>query len=161
MNIWLVIAAAAVGSIMGDNLATGSASDTPMSSSFVTAPHWYVGRAHQGRQYLFQKHGGKVVFLGRFVALCAFFAAFLAGVNRMRWARVPCRKRSRRSPCGPSRSASAAYFFGKLLFQLPRGCLPALFSPVALCAFFGIGYLIHRYEHDSLKRRNQALSGPT
>jgi uncharacterized membrane protein YdjX (TVP38/TMEM64 family) len=32
------------------------------------------------------KHGGKVVFFGRFVAVLRAWAAFLAGTNRMRWA---------------------------------------------------------------------------
>ncbi len=38
-------------------------------------------------QYLFLKHGGKVVFFGRFVAVLRAFAAFLAGTNRMPWPR--------------------------------------------------------------------------
>jgi hypothetical protein len=36
-------------------------------------------------QYLFMKHGGKVVFFGRFVAVLRAWAAFLAGTNRMPW----------------------------------------------------------------------------
>jgi membrane protein DedA with SNARE-associated domain len=38
-------------------------------------------------QYLFLRHGGKVVFFGRFVAVLRTWAAFLAGVNRMPWGR--------------------------------------------------------------------------
>ena len=37
-------------------------------------------------QYLFLRHGGKIVFFGRFVAVLRAFAAFLAGVNRYNWA---------------------------------------------------------------------------
>ena len=37
--------------------------------------------------YLFRKHGGKVVFFGRFVAVLRALAAFLAGTNRMPWPR--------------------------------------------------------------------------
>jgi membrane protein DedA with SNARE-associated domain len=36
-------------------------------------------------QYLFRKHGGKVVFFGRFIAVLRAWAAFLAGTNRMPW----------------------------------------------------------------------------
>src|SRR5260370_1776147 len=36
-------------------------------------------------QYLFLRHGGKIVFFGRFVAFLRTFAALLAGVNRMSW----------------------------------------------------------------------------
>jgi membrane protein DedA with SNARE-associated domain len=38
-------------------------------------------------QYLFMRHGGKVVFFGRFVAVLRAWAAFLAGINRVRWPR--------------------------------------------------------------------------
>ena len=33
----------------------------------------------------FFRHGGKIVFFGRFVAVLRAFAAFLAGVNRYNW----------------------------------------------------------------------------
>jgi membrane protein DedA with SNARE-associated domain len=38
-------------------------------------------------QYLFLRHGGKIVFFGRFVAILRTFAAFLAGVNHLPWPR--------------------------------------------------------------------------
>jgi membrane protein DedA with SNARE-associated domain len=36
-------------------------------------------------QYLFARHGVKVVFFGRFIAVLRTFAAFFAGVSKMRW----------------------------------------------------------------------------
>jgi membrane protein DedA with SNARE-associated domain len=36
-------------------------------------------------QYLFLRHGGKIVFFGRFVDILRMFAGLLAGVNRMDW----------------------------------------------------------------------------
>ena len=36
-------------------------------------------------RYLFDCHGGKVVFFGRFVSVRRTYAAFLAGTNRMPW----------------------------------------------------------------------------
>ena len=36
-------------------------------------------------RYLFAQHGWKVVFFGRFVAVLRTFAAFFAGVGKMRW----------------------------------------------------------------------------
>lgn len=36
-------------------------------------------------QYLFLRHGGKIVFFGRFVDILRMFAGVLAGVNRMGW----------------------------------------------------------------------------
>jgi len=37
--------------------------------------------------YVFDRHGGKVVFFGRFVSVLRTYAAFLAGTTRMRWPR--------------------------------------------------------------------------
>lgn len=38
-------------------------------------------------QYLFLRHGGKIVFFSRFVAVLRAVAALLAGANRMNWSR--------------------------------------------------------------------------
>jgi membrane protein DedA with SNARE-associated domain len=38
-------------------------------------------------RYMFDRHGGKVVFFGRFVAVLRTYAAFLAGVGQMEWRR--------------------------------------------------------------------------
>ncbi len=38
-------------------------------------------------EYVFQRHGGKVVFFGRFISILRTYAAFLAGTNRMPWVR--------------------------------------------------------------------------
>ena len=38
-------------------------------------------------RYLFDRHGGKVVFFGRFISVLRTYAAFLAGVNMMVWRR--------------------------------------------------------------------------
>ena len=38
-------------------------------------------------RYLFDRHGGTVVFFGWFVSVLRTYAAFLAGANRMRWPR--------------------------------------------------------------------------
>ena len=86
LNIWLVILAAAAGSILGDNAGYWIGHRYAYAAVLrygrrigLTEPRIKIG------QYLFRKHGGKVVFLGRFVALLRILAAFLAGVNRMPW----------------------------------------------------------------------------
>lgn len=83
-----VIAAAAAGAILGDNI-----------GFFIGREGGYRLLRRYGRyirlderklklgQYLFKKHGGKVVFFGRFVAVLRALAAFLAGTNRMPWPR--------------------------------------------------------------------------
>lgn len=88
LNIALVIAAAAAGAIVGDNL--GFWAGREGGYRLVRRYGRYV-RLDERRlklgQYLFDRHGGKVVFFGRFVAVLRTWAAFLAGVNRMPWSR--------------------------------------------------------------------------
>jgi len=36
-------------------------------------------------RYLFERHGGKIVFFGRFIAVLRVFAAVLAGINKYGW----------------------------------------------------------------------------
>jgi membrane protein DedA with SNARE-associated domain len=86
LNVELVIAAAASGAILGDNAGylIGRWAGFPLIRRYGR----YVGlndkRAKIG-QYLFQKHGGKVVFVGRFIAILRTFVALMAGANHMEW----------------------------------------------------------------------------
>ena len=57
----------------------------PLSASRGRPQHHLDPRRLKLGQYLFQKHGGTVVFFGRFVSVLRTWAAFLAGVNRMDW----------------------------------------------------------------------------
>ncbi len=88
-HIGLVIACAAAAAILGDNAGywVGREFGFPLVYKYGR----YV-RIDEGRlkvaQYLFQRHGGKIVFFGRFVAILRAFAAFLAGVNHMPWPRI-------------------------------------------------------------------------
>jgi len=86
LDIVLVIAAAAAGAIIGDNI--GFAIGHWGGYRLIRRYGHYV-RLHKGRlklgQYLFRKHGAKVVFFGRFVSILRAYAAFLAGTNRMPW----------------------------------------------------------------------------
>jgi membrane protein DedA with SNARE-associated domain len=83
-----VIVAAAAGAIVGDNIgyAIGRKGGYKLLLKFghrvrVKESHLKVAR------YVFDRHGKKVVFLGRFVALLRTYAAFLAGVGQMEWRR--------------------------------------------------------------------------
>ena len=83
MQIEWVIAAAACGAIMGDNI--GFWVGREFGRHVVDRFGSYVGldeRRMKLGQYLFDRHGGKIVFFGRFVAFLRAFAALLAGINR-------------------------------------------------------------------------------
>lgn len=86
LSIGTVIVCAAAGAIIGDNL--GFSIGRNFGTRLVDRFGKYVGltpsRMLIGR-YLFERHGGKIVFFGRFIAFLRVFAAVLAGVNRYPW----------------------------------------------------------------------------
>ncbi|WP_052889888.1 DedA family protein [Thermogemmatispora carboxidivorans] len=86
LQIPLVIACAALGAIVGDNLGylLGRHGGRPLVERFgryIFLKPEHLDRAEQ----FFARHGDKTVFFGRFIAVLRAWAAFLAGVNRMRW----------------------------------------------------------------------------
>jgi len=88
LSLVLVIAAAAAGAILGDNLGywVGRKGGYRLLRRYGRSIRLEERRLKLG-QYLFLRHGGKVVFFGRFVAVLRAWAAFLAGTNRMPWPR--------------------------------------------------------------------------
>src|SRR5215472_5339643 len=82
LDIVAVVLVAATGAILGDNV--GYLIGRRIGAPLVARWGRYVG-LHEARlkvgQYLFLRHGGKIVFFGRFVALLRTFAALLAGAN--------------------------------------------------------------------------------
>jgi membrane protein DedA with SNARE-associated domain len=84
LHLEYIIAAAAGGAIIGDNIGfwVGREFGTPLLSNWG----YLIGLDERKRklgQYLFASHGGKIVFFGRFVALLRAFAALLAGANQL------------------------------------------------------------------------------
>src|SRR5271165_3212902 len=88
LHLYGVIGAAAAGAILGDNCGywVGREFGFPIAYRYGRYVRLDERRLKLG-QYLFMKHGGKIVFFGRFVAILRAFAAFLAGVNRFNWER--------------------------------------------------------------------------
>jgi len=84
----LVIVAAASGAILGDNIGfwIGREGGYRLLRRYGRYIRLDERKVKLGL-YLFRKHGGKVVFFGRFIAVLRAFAAFLAGTNRMLWPR--------------------------------------------------------------------------
>lgn len=86
LDIGLVLAAASAGAILGDNLGYWVGREYGF---LVLLRHGAkIGireRQLKMGQYLFLRHGGKVVFFGRMVAVLRVLAALLAGINRMPW----------------------------------------------------------------------------
>ena len=86
LHIWGVILAAIGGAIMGDNFGylIGRWAGIPLLRKFGK----YVGLTDKRldlSRYLFKTQGGKVVFVGRFIAILRTFVALFAGANHMEW----------------------------------------------------------------------------
>ena len=86
LSIPQVILAAASGAILGDNLGfwVGREGGFRLLRRYGRYIRLDERKLKLGL-YLFRRRGGKVVFFGRFIVVLRAWAAFLAGVNRMRW----------------------------------------------------------------------------
>src|SRR6202022_779594 len=83
LDIRLIIATAAAAAILGDNI--GYLLGLKLGRKALLRWGHLIGLDQRKRdlgEYLFLRHGGKIVFLGRFVAVLRVFAAVLAGANR-------------------------------------------------------------------------------
>ena len=85
LGIW---AAAAAGAIIGDNIGFGIGhwGGYRLLRRYGSKIRLNESKLKVGR-LIFDRHGGKVVFFGRFVSILRTYAAFLAGTNRMHWLR--------------------------------------------------------------------------
>lgn len=83
LDIRLIIATAAGAAILGDNVGYW-VGRTLGRKVLLRWGSWIGVDEHKLDlgEYLFLRHGGKIVFLARFVAVLRVFAAVLAGVNR-------------------------------------------------------------------------------
>lgn len=84
----LIFAVAASAAVVGDNVGyvLGRWGGWPLVHRYGRYVRLDESRLKVAR-YVFARHGGPVVLLGRFVALLRTTSAFLAGVNHMPWRR--------------------------------------------------------------------------
>jgi membrane protein DedA with SNARE-associated domain len=88
LSVWIIFAVAAAAAIAGDNIGfwIGGKGGYRLLRKYGHYVRIDESKLKIGR-YIFDRHGGKVVFLGRFVSVLRTYAALLAGINRMRWPR--------------------------------------------------------------------------
>jgi membrane protein DedA with SNARE-associated domain len=85
-NIGVVIAVAAAAAIIGDNIGywVGRTGGRRLLERWGPVAR-YADRVLPPGERFFKRHGGKTVFLARFVAVLRVTAAWLAGISHMRW----------------------------------------------------------------------------
>ena len=159
LQIGWVIAAAVLGAVVGDNIGFWIGRDLgyPVMLRYgrfvrLTEPRIKLG------QYLFLRHGGKVVFFGRFIALLRTLAAFLAGANRMPWERFLVF-----NVLGGVVWAGCygigAYWLGRAFHRL-LGPAGLVLLAAFIVAVIGGLFLLRRHEKMLEERAERALPGP-
>ena len=86
LSPWLIFLVAAAAAIVGDNIGywIGDKGGYPLARRYGPKVRLDERKLKIAR-YLFDRHGAKVVFFGRFVSVLRTYAAFLAGTSKMRW----------------------------------------------------------------------------
>jgi membrane protein DedA with SNARE-associated domain len=88
LSPWIIFAVALAGAVTGDNIGYWIGHKGGYRLARTYGPRVRLDeRKLKIARYLFDTHGSKVVFVGRFIFVLRIFAAFLAGTSRMRWHR--------------------------------------------------------------------------
>lgn len=158
LRIWWVIAVAAAGAILGDN---GGYSVGRYGGARLLLRYGEKIRLDDRKLkvgvWVFRRHGGKVVFFGRFVSILRTYAAFLAGTNRMRWLRFL----GFNAAGGIIWSAIygvAYYEFGSALKGL-NTTIDAVLGAIAFAILVGVLVWMRRKERDLEERAERELGG--
>jgi len=159
LEILFVIAAAAAGSILGN-----------IAGFWIGREGGYRLLLHYGHyirlterkiklgQYLFLRHGGKIVFFARFVAVLRVFSAVLAGANRMSWSRFLLFNAAG-GIIWATLYGAGAYYLGEraLLLTKYTGIAAAVGAIVLLSTIL---ILLRRHEAHLQAEAERALPGP-
>ena len=159
LSLPLVIAAAATGAILGDNLGfwIGREGGYRLLRRYGRYIRLEERRLKLG-QYLFMRHGGKVVFFGRFVAVLRAWAAFLAGTNRMPWPRFLFFNAAG-GTVWATLYGLGGYLLGDNVHRLtgPVGTVALVLAVLVIIAFL---VFLRRNEHRLEEEAERALPGP-
>jgi len=159
LGIVPVIAAAALGAIVGDNAGFWVGRQFGYRLLFRVHGRLRIpdGKIELG-QYLFHRYGRLVVFIARFIALLRSLAPLLAGANRMHWTHFALADAAG-VVVWASIYGGGAYAFGQEMHRVARPVAWALLS-VAVVAFV-LGFrLLRRHIEQLESEAERALPGP-
>jgi len=108
-------------------------------------------------RYVFQQHGGKVVFIGRFIAVLRTYAAFLAGTNRMHWRRFLAFNAAGGITWACA-VALGSYYIGSALKHV-RGTFDIVIGVVAVLVVVGFLLYLRKAEERYAALAEQAFPG--
>ncbi|HVA74237.1 MAG TPA: DedA family protein [Acidimicrobiales bacterium] len=154
LSVWGIFAAASAGAIIGDNIGfwVGDKGGYRLLRRFGKYIHLDEGKLKVGR-YIFDRHGGKVVFFGRFVSVLRTYAAFLAGTNKMRW-RAFLVFNAAGGILWSGIYSFAAYYAGDSL-RHASGKIDIIIGAIAVVVIVGV-FLFIRHQGGKLQERAEA-----
>lgn len=159
LNIFAVIltaaAAAIVGRIIGYALGRGFGYWLLLRyGGYVrmTEPRIKLG------QYLFLRHGGKIVFIAQFIPVLRTFAGLFAGANMMPW-RDFLYANIMGSVIWSLSYGYAAYALGRQ-FERLQGPVVIIIAAVTVIGFVVGGIFVNRHEAQLLAEAERAMPGP-
>ena len=159
LSAWAVFAVASAAAIIGDNAGfwIGRKGGYRLARAYGPKIRLDEGKLKIAR-YLFDTHGPKVVFFGRFTAVLRTYAAFLARASRMSWRRfLPANAAGGIVWAGVYTIAS--YFAGDTLRRL-SGTISVVLTVVGVLAVVAVGLVIRRQMRRLAPRAEAAYPGP-
>jgi membrane protein DedA with SNARE-associated domain len=148
LHIWLVIIIGVASAIVGDNV--GYLLGRHFGREVLEAP----GPFHRRRvevigvgDRFFERHGPKAVFFARWIALIRFAAAWLAGINGMRWSQFFF--------WNAVGGISWGVTYGLVGYFLGSAAANAI-SKFGIYAFIGLGLLFVAYVYFKLRGRESS-----
>jgi membrane protein DedA with SNARE-associated domain len=159
LSPWLILAVASAAAIIGDNIGywIGDKGGYPLARRY--GPRVRLDqRKLKITRYMFDNYGAKMVFFGRFVLVLRTYAAFLAGVSRMRWRRfLPANAAG--GILWAAIYTSAAYLAGDAL-QRVSATITCVLAGVAVLAIVAVVLLVRRQTGRLADRAEAAYPGP-
>jgi membrane protein DedA with SNARE-associated domain len=151
LSLTHIVITASIAAIVGDNI--GYLIGRSLGIQLLVHYGRYIRLNHarlKVGQYLFLRHGGKIVFFGRFVAILRTYSAILAGINMMRW-RYFLVMNALGGVCWAAVFAIGAYELGDsfILLAGPAGAALLVTAITAVVA----GTLFFRSHEKQLERR--------
>ena len=159
LNPWLIFAVASAAAIIGDNIGfwAGDKGGYRLARRYGSKVRLDERKLKTAR-YLFDLHGTKVVFFGRFVSILRTYAAFLAGTSQMRWRKfLPANAAGGIVWAGIY--TAVAYLAGHWL-QQASGTIDWILGGAAVVAIVIVLLLVRRQAGRLADRAEQAYPGP-
>jgi membrane protein DedA with SNARE-associated domain len=159
LSIWFVVGTAAAGTAGGASLGYWIGREVGLRLAVRYGRYTGLTEARlKLGQYMFLRHGGKVVFFGRFLPVLRPVGAVLAGLNYMQWSRFILFNVAG-SVAWAAIYGFGAWFLGKEISRIAEPVLITLGIVALIAAAAGVRYLAHQ-ETRLQRQAEAALPGP-